>query len=139
MAENEVLMEGENIPENEILTEFARIASNVSNAYASLSRKGAILPEEGSQNTENLPRTIDTVEVITTEEFADFAQQVSDHESRIGTLEGLARVNVFVGSRAKYNEEDAKGNIPIGTLVILTDDLDDMEEISAVLGQAILG
>lgn len=45
---------------------------------------------------------------------------------------------VFVGSRSQYNTARTNGEVPIGTIVVITD-FDVDQKTSAVLGQAILG
>jgi hypothetical protein len=55
----------------------------------------------------------------------------------------------WVGTRAEYTEAYAAGNIPVGTIVVITDEADDEEgndtppandgATSAILGQGVLG
>ena len=74
--------------------------------------------------------------------------------SNLGSVINYTRANgltgsfntTFVGTRAQYNTEYAAGNIPVGTIVIITDEDDDVngdaenaEASSSMLGTGILG
>ena len=74
--------------------------------------------------------------------------------SNLGSVINYTRANgltgsfntTFVGTRAQYNTEYAAGNIPVGTIVIITDEDDDVngdaenaEASSSMLGAGVLG
>jgi hypothetical protein len=55
-------------------------------------------------------------------------------------LASLAKmVPIFIGTTAEYNAAEDKGEIPIGSIVIITDDEEAGSSTSAVLGTAVLG
>ena len=68
---------------------------------------------------------------VSAEEFAAVANRVKALEES-----GSNNTNVFVGTSDEYNAANDQGVIPVGALIIITDEGD---EESAILGQAILG
>jgi hypothetical protein len=69
-------------------------------------------------------------------------QQKAQARTNIGAastedISTLARI--FIGTREQYNTANAKGEIPVGTIVIILDENIDLGSTSAILGQAILG
>ena len=68
--------------------------------------------------------------------------KVGDGETAIGDLPFFSPFNTaFIGTREAYNASYAAGHIPIGTIVIITDedDEDDSGITSSTLGQGVLG
>lgn len=65
----------------------------------------------------------------------DWAQNDSSKADYIQNKPNI--VPVFIGTVKQYEEADARGEIAIGTIVFITNDISD--NTSAVLGEAILG
>ena len=68
--------------------------------------------------------------------------KVGDGETAIGDLPFFNPFNTaFIGTREAYTAAYAAGHIPVGTIVIITDedDEDDSGIISSTLGQGVLG
>ena len=75
--------------------------------------------------------------------------------SNLGSVINYVRANgltgsfntTFVGTREQYDSEYAAGNIPVGTIVIITDEEDDTDDdatenagvSSSILGTGVLG
>lgn len=57
------------------------------------------------------------------------------------TVKSLSELGngIFVGTNSEYEAANAAGNIPVGTIVIITDDLTNNSSTTAVLGTAKLG
>ena len=68
--------------------------------------------------------------------------KVGDGETAIGDLPFFNPFNTaFIGTREAYTAAYAAGHIPVGTIVIITDedDEDDSGITSSTLGQGVLG
>jgi hypothetical protein len=75
-------------------------------------------------------------------------KEISNKGSEITYTRANGRTGSFnttwVGTRAEYTEAYAAGNIPVGTIVVITDESDDDDTenagaTSAILGQGVLG
>lgn len=96
----------------------------------------AVVPEDG-ETIGYIIQTDGTLKILA---IADNINELSAEIERIASAVNELKSKLFVGTKTEYEAAEAKNEIAIGAIVIITDDEETLAvTTTSVLGQAVLG